>query len=83
MLDDVLLPRCCAASVGKVCGTPDARRWPGHEDLPSFATMMPKTTYPDKLRQHVVSRQHERAANLQPSNTVTCAVCAVDDRLTS
>lgn len=40
-------------AIFKVCGTPDARRWPGHEDLPSFATMMPKITYPDKLRQHL------------------------------
>lgn len=71
---DVLIVRFCAAPVGKVCGTPDARRWPGHEDLPSFATMMPKTTYPDKLRQHLVSRKYERAVDLQPSSIVTASV---------
>lgn len=41
--------------VSQVCGTPDSRRWPAHEELPSFGSMMPKNTYPDRLKQHLVS----------------------------
>lgn len=41
--------------VFQVCGTPDSRRWPTHEELPSFGSMMPKSKYPDRLKQHLVS----------------------------
>eukprot|EP00903_Cladosiphon_okamuranus_P008581 g8231.t1 len=40
-------------AIFKVCGTPDSRRWPAHEELPSFGSMMPKNKYPDKLKQHL------------------------------
>ncbi|CAM9431990.1 unnamed protein product [Ascophyllum nodosum] len=37
----------------KVCGTPDSKRWPGYDDLPSFSSIMPKMTYPERLKQHL------------------------------
>ncbi|CAM9231488.1 unnamed protein product [Pylaiella littoralis] len=40
-------------AIFKVCGTPDSKRWPTHEELPSFGSMMPKTKYPDRLKQHL------------------------------
>lgn len=39
----------------QVCGTPNARIWPGHDELPSFGSMMPKKMYPCKLKHHLVS----------------------------
>ncbi|CAM9164178.1 unnamed protein product [Ectocarpus fasciculatus] len=40
-------------AIFKVCGTPDSRRWPAHDELPGFSTMMPKNKYPDQLKQHL------------------------------
>ncbi|CAM9615602.1 unnamed protein product [Scytosiphon promiscuus] len=40
-------------AIFKICGTPDATRWPAHEELPSFGSMMPKNKYPDRLKQHL------------------------------
>ncbi|CAM9472169.1 unnamed protein product, partial [Hapterophycus canaliculatus] len=40
-------------AIFKVCGTPDSTRWPTHEELPGFGSMMPKNKYPDRLKQHL------------------------------
>lgn len=58
----------------QVCGTPDSRRWPAHEELPSFGSMMPKNKYPDRLKQHLVSEECTENVSEAASETLNTGI---------